>query len=497
MGLLRARYGAMGVIGVDGGLVQFIPVGIDDDVAQRIGSLPQGKGLLGALIEDPVPVRLEHLSSDPRSSGFPAHHPPMESFLGVPIRVGESVFGNLYLTDSLNGAFSADDEELAQALAATAAVAIENARLYEDSQYRARWSSSLAEVTRHLASTDDGSEIELLIDRVAELAGADLVSVVVADAGGEHLVVDQARGIGADDLLAMTFPVTGTVAGDAIVSGQPRVVDDMSALGNPGFQEQSLLREMMVVPFAVEGRAGGVLCVAHGPGGGVFTDRDVDMAMSFAGHISVAMERAAVKEARRQYAVLEDRARIARDLHDFVIQQLFGAGLNLQVIAGGADPVTAKGIGEQIRAIDGAIAQIRQSIFAMQRDPSSSSVSLRARVLEIVDQVSEGAVRPRASFLGPVDLVAGASLTDDIAAVVTEAVTNAVKHSEASMIEVVVNAAAGQITVEVADDGKGFESPEHVSGLANLRTRAESYGGTFDVGSNGGRGTRVVWSVPA
>ncbi|MCW2770115.1 MAG: histidine kinase [Aeromicrobium sp.] len=495
--LIRARYGAMGVVGEERRLEQFIHVGMEPEIADRIGHLPEGKGLLGVLIDDPRPVRLSKIAAHPRSSGFPEHHPPMQSFIGVPIRVRDEIFGNLYLTDSVVGEFSPDDEELAQALAATAGIAIENARLFEDSEYRARWSTALVEVSRRLMTLDDTDEVETLISRVQELALADLVSVAMIDTHREKVTVTHAVGVGAEELLATSFPMGETLAGGAFQAGEPILVSSLSEYSRQTFDKQSLLGNAMLVPFSAGEKTSGVLMIARALGKPAFAPRDLDMGVSFAGHVTVVLDRAESRTARRRVALLEDRSRIARDLHDHVIQRLFATGLNLQAVASAADPALADRITVQIREIDAAIAQIRQSIFGIKRDSDSTHVSLRARILEIVDHSAEHMRdKPRVTFLGPVDLMADASLIDDISAVVTEALTNAVRHAGARTIEITVSAVAGQIRVEVTDDGTGPGDTPRLSGLANLRDRAQARHGDFEIGPAGSGGTRVEWSVP-
>jgi signal transduction histidine kinase len=496
--LIQARYGAMGVIGDERRLEQFIHVGMDHETVSHIDHLPEGKGLLGALIDDPRPVRLASIASDARSSGFPSHHPPMESFIGVPIRVRDKVFGNLYLTDSKNGAFSPDDEELAEALAATAGIAIENARLFEDSEYRARWSTALVDVSRRLMNADEGDELDTLIERLRDLARADLVSIALTPGDGESLVVDRATGVGADALVAMTFPVDETAAAEPLRTGEPTIVTTPSHDPAHVFDELSMLGYAMLIPFNTGEKTSGVLCVARTRDRATFAPRDLDMGVSFASHISLALDRSEVRITRRRMALLEDRSRIARDLHDHVIQRLFATGLNLQATAAGADPATADKIMDQIREIDGAIAQIRQSIFAMRRESESTSASLRARILEIVDRTGgQLPNKPRVTFLGPIDLMADAGLTDDISAAVTEGLANAVRHSRAQHVEITVSAAAGQVTIEVTDDGVGPGDSPRLSGLGNLRDRAEARGGTFEMRQAAAGGTRVRWTAPA
>ncbi|KRC65182.1 hypothetical protein ASE12_10640 [Aeromicrobium sp. Root236] len=498
MELLNARYAAMGVIGDERRLEQFIHIGMDPDVIAQIDHLPEGKGLLGALIDDPHPVRLRKIADDGRSSGFPDHHPPMENFLGVPIRVRDEVYGNLYLTDSLNGAFSAEDEELAQALAATAGIAIENARLFDDSAYRERWSSALADTARRLMRDEEEEEhLGVIVEQVQKLAEADLVSIGRITLSGDEIYVDRASGTGADDLMTMSFPLEGTFAGDAIASGEPILVSESSEFQAHGFAQHALLGNSVVIPFTHGDVPAGVLTLSRAVGRPPFSVRDLDMGASFASHISVAIDRAESRRGRRRVALLEDRSRIARDLHDHVIQRLFGTGLSLQAAAAGADPETAGRITAQITEIDSAIAQIRQSIFAMQRDPETTTVSLRARILEIIDRVSDQlTTRPRVTFLGPVDLMVSGDLTDDVAAVVTESLANAVRHAGPAQVSVTIAAVSGEISIEVVDDGVGPGSSPRLSGLSNLRQRAEARGGEFEIRAAPGGGTRVSWIVP-
>jgi len=498
MEMLGARYAALGVIGDDRRLEQFIHVGMDSDIVDEINHLPEGKGLLGALIDDPHPVRLETIGSDARSSGFPAHHPPMNSFLGVPIRVRDEVYGNLYLTESVNGAFSIDDEELAQALAATAGIAIENARLFHDSSYRERWASALAETARRLMRDDDQDHLGDIVEQVQSLADADLVSIALVADSGDEIAVERASGIGAAELVAMSFPLSETFAGRAIAAGEPVLVGEESEFQRLGLAEHALLGNSMVIPFGPRDQATGVLTIAREKGRLPFNAQDLDMGISFASHISVAIDRADSRRTQRRVELLEERGRIARDLHDHVIQRLFATGLNLQAAAAEVGGATAEQITAQIKEIDDAIAQIRQSIFAMRRDPETTTVSLRARLLEIVDHVGDQLKsRPRITFVGPVDLMASADLTDDVAAVVTEGLANAVRHANATKVTVTVSAISGQVGVEIIDDGDGPGETPKLSGLDNLRHRAESRGGAFEMDLAPGGGTRVFWTVPA
>lgn len=496
--LVGAGYAAMGVIGEDGHLEQFIHVGMDDAIVEQIDHLPEGKGLLGALIEDPQPVRLRMISSDQRSSGFPANHPPMKSFLGVPIRVRDEVYGNLYLTDHVNGEFSADDEELAQALAASAGIAIANARLFEESRYRERWSTALAETNRYMLADEEEDGLQFLIERVLELADADIVCVLHVVHDGDDLVVDRAVGQSADVLLERTFPLEGTVCQEILSAGHARMVNSEREYPSHGFLQLAGVQEAMLVPFDVSALERGVLAVARSSGRSGFQSRDLDMTASFADQVTLAVQRTRSRENNQWMEILEDRSRIARDLHDHVIQRLFAAGLSLQAIASGLGPgEPAQRITAQIVDIDETIAQIRQSIFALKTDGRNPASGLRARIREVVDRVADQLpISPKLRFLGPVDLMSDREVTDDAAAVVTEALANVVRHAQATTVAVTISAANSELSIDVVDDGKGPGQHPQLSGIANLRHRAQQRGGDMTVQNGKPGGTHLTWSIP-
>lgn len=498
MQLVGAKYAAMGVTGADGHLEQFIHVGMDESIVAQIGHLPEGKGLLGALIEDPQPIRLKRLTADHRSSGFPAHHPPMQSFLGVPIRVRDEVYGNLYLTDQENGEFTADDEELVQALAATAGIAIANARLFEESQYRERWSTALAETTRHMLANEEDGALQVLVERVMHLAEADLVSVVLAVPGHDHLSIDRAIGLDAPALLETSFALKGSFVEEVLAGGVAKIVTGIQSSPVRGFLRQAKMDAAILVPFAANAHNQGVLVAARKPGRPDFHERDLVMVSSFADQVTLAVQRSDSRENHRRVELLEDRSRIARDLHDHVIQRLFAAGLSLQAIAGGLGPGAAsERITEQIRAIDEAIGQIRESIFALKTDSHTPNGGLRSRLREVTDRVSaQLPSSPRMRFLGPVDLMTDRDVADDAVAVVTEALANIVRHAGAANVHITVTAENGQLTIEVVDDGIGMSVDPSLSGLANLRDRATQRGGSFDTQQSKPHGTRLMWSIP-
>jgi len=471
-------------------------VGIDDQVRREIGPLPRGRGVLGELIRRPAPLRLRRVTDHPHSYGFPPGHPPMESFLGVPVHVRDEVYGNLYLTDSVNGEFSADDEALAQALAATAGVAINNARLFEDSTFRERWARTLADLSRTLLNDEGEDPLGHFLHEVRELADADLVAIVLIDATGKEIVTQRAAGENAAAMESLRLPIEGTVAGKAIRSGEAVLVTEESA--DRSLQGHLDLGSAMVVPFPTADERGGALSINRARGRAPYTDRDLEMGISLAGHVGVALERRQARVAHRKVALMEDRSRIARDLHDHVIQRLFAAGLGLQATATTVDPAAAKRISSSIAEIDGAIAQIRQSIFALNQSPESTTVSLRSRVLETVERVADQLPhRPTMTFLGPVDLMVSGDLIDDVIAVVNEGLANVVRHAQAEHAGVQVSAVAGEVTVLVTDDGRGPGESPRLSGLRNMQERAARRGGTFTISPGSPTGTHLQWTVPS
>ena len=279
--LVGARYAALGVISPTGGLAEFVHTGMPADAVARIGHLPEGKGLLGALIQDPRPIRLRRIASDPRSAGFPPGHPPMNSFLGVPIRIRDEVFGNLYLSESTKGEFSAEDEELTLALAATAAVAIENARLYEWATSRGEWLQAVAAITRGVLSTepDAGESLELIARTSLRIARADLVTVVLPG-GPEELVIEVAVGTGADGLAGTRVPITGTLSGQVFSTGTPLRQSIQEA--GPWPRADLDLGPVLAVPLHGSRGMHGVLWAARRQDRSAFGPEEVEMAAGFA-----------------------------------------------------------------------------------------------------------------------------------------------------------------------------------------------------------------------
>ena len=504
--LVHAKYGALGVLAPGGrDLEQFIHVGIDQELADQIGHLPTGKGLLGALIDDPRPVRLVTISDDARSVGFPEHHPPMSSFLGVPVRVRDEVFGNLYLCEAQSGEFTADDEEVVLALAATAGVAIDNARLFAEGVRRQRALEASTAVTRQLLAFEGEEPLAVIADRIRDLADADVVSVVLPSADPGRLLVEVASGLRAEDLLGFTYDLESSLAARAIATGVPVNLPDAMASPDLPVHLTSFIPvgPTMVVPLGTREQPRGALVVGRLQGRHQFLDADVEMATTFANHAALALELADARSHQERVALLEDRDRIARDLHDHVIQRLFAAGLTLQGVGMRVGEPHAQRLSEIVAEIDNTIGQIRTSIFELRGPLGPQTGTLRSRVLALITELSGALpVEPQLRMSGPLDSVVPDDATDDILAVVREALTNAAKHAQATQISVSLTADSKRFDLEVVDNGIGIAGVERRSGLHNLTRRAETHGGTCTVGpahassDPDGKGTHLRWTIP-
>ncbi|RFA06710.1 hypothetical protein B7R21_18800 [Subtercola boreus] len=492
--LVDAQYGALGVLSPNGGLEQFINVGMTAEDIRAIGHLPEGHGLLGALIENPHPIRLAMISDDLRSSGFPAGHPPMGSFLGVPVRVRSEVYGNLYLSNQSSGEFSAEDEQLVTALAATAGVAIENARLFAETRRRQAWSAASAEITAALLSSDETDLIALVADRVAALAEADLVCIVGEADGTDRFVINTAIGDGAESVLGLRISNAEPSLASVLEARQPRLFADREF--GPLTPDGDAIGPAMAIPLMSGGAAKGVLLVVRDRLGLPFISSDLEMAADFAGQASIAMELARARADRQTLALFEDRARIARDLHDHVIQQIFATGLEMQSIAGSAAPsLVTDRILVSVANLDTSISQIRTIIFALSARPIAQP-TIRHRILDLVQELSAGfSTTPVVRFAGPVDFLVTDDLADDVAAVCREAITNVAKHAAASTISITLEIIEADVVFEVRDNGVGIRPGARRSGLRNLAQRAKSRSGTLTVHSLH-PGTSVRWSIP-
>ena len=475
--LSDATYGALGVLGSDGRVRSFIHVGMDDAVVAEIGSLPTGRGVLGLLIDHPVPIRIDDIGGHPAAAGFPEGHPPMRSFLGVPVRVRGRVFGNLYLTDKRGGDhFTQADEHTVSALAAAAAVAIENARLFEFTKLRGLWLDGITRIDNAVlsgATTDD--LLTLIASTARSLTSAQVAAIAVPDPDGDFVVeyVDLETG-------ASCAGIVGTLVHEG--------------------EKPDWEGEIRSLPLRTPDRTLGLLYLVWSDPGDALDEEMSAVAESFAAQAAVNVVLAEARIERERLSIFEDRDRIARDLHDLVIQRLFATGIQLQGALRHADlpPEVSDRITRAVDDLDETIREIRQTIFALHEPVETTSDSLRARVLREADQ--SGALlgfEPAVRFVGPVDTMASRSVTEHIVAVLREALTNSAKHAQARHVDVMIEADTSSITMVVTDDGVGLTETGRRSGLANMSARAAEIGGecaierVSDLG-----GTRVRWRVP-
>jgi len=494
--LADARYVALGVLDRTGEvLADFITHGVGEEQRNRIGALPQGHGILGLLISDARPLRLHDLNQDVHSYGFPAHHPPMTSFLGVPVRVGERVFGNLYLTEKRGGGdFDDDDENAVVALAAAAGVAVENARLFEDARRRARWLEATAEVQQALLRhVDRAGALALVAANARAVASADVALLVLEQDDGTLRVetVDGAL----PDLHQTVLPRRGALAD---------VVDQGATVHlGPGVRIPGVgVATALLVPFTDHGGAGGALLVGttEAQVGRWLGEDDMQALRVFAAQAAITLDRAQAQEDRATLAVLADRDRIARDLHDLVIQRLFATGLTLQTVVPqlSSSPAAVRGIQSAVESLDDTIRDIRGTIFDLHQQDDDTT--LRAQVRDaVLTAAATGGPLPRLVLDGPLDSVVPGQLRPHLVAVLVEALSNVARHADAEHIDVHVaieSEPAPAVVVEVGDDGRGFGAAEQESGLRNMRERAQVLNGTLEVTSTLGEGTKIRWQVP-
>ncbi len=497
--LVGARYGALGVVGDDRRLVEFITHGISAEEQAAIGPLPTGRGVLGLLIDDPRPVRMSDITRHPKSFGFPRNHPPMHSFLGVPVRIRDTVYGNLYLAEKQSASdFSEDDEQIVVALAAAAGAAIDNARLYAVAQRRQRWLSAAAEITEALLGrVQRTAALELVAARARDVAEAELVMVLLHDEDRGVLtieVVDAAPGAErAAELVGATLNASETQFAAAVLERRLVLIEHIGKAAP--WPSPVAARSATVVPLATTETLHGLLVVVDPPDEAHNRDEDVAMLTAFAGQASLALERVLAQEERELLAILEDRERIARDLHDVVIQRLFATGLHLQSTARlAARPEVSERISSVVDDLDTTIRDIRSAIFEL-RAPARAQLRTEVRVL-LDETAAAMGFRPRLELAGPIDSAASASVRDDLLAVLREALSNVIRHAGASNVTVSLSAQGGRLELTVVDDGVGLGGQSARGGLVNMHERATRHGGTFDVRPAAPQGTIVEWSVP-
>ena len=424
----------------------------------------------------------------------------MQTFLGAPVRIRDEVFGNLYLTEKANGAeFDEDDETVLIALGAAAGVAIGNARLYEEARRQQRWLRASEEVTQRLLSGADAEEVlGLVTGQALEMSGADLVVLALPAAGGTQLVIEHAVGDGAEEARGLVLPVDGSASGMVLTSGKPLSLDDFSADERvaPAAREHLHLGPAVVFPLGAPGNVRGILTAGRRPGSMPMAPAAVEMLVSFAAQAGIGLELAAHRRDAERYAVFEDRDRIARDLHDLVIQRLYATGMSLEGVSarlGTSD--NGLRVSNAVDALDETIKEIRSAIFSLHSRTGPDEAGLSGQILNVVEEA--GGVlgfAPGLRMSGRLDKVPPEA-GEHMLGALREALSNAARHANAGKVDVTVEVGTELILV-VRDNGIGIRDTARRSGLGNLAERAEMLGGAMHAGPADGGGTTLEWRVP-
>lgn len=487
--LVGARYAALGVTAVDGSLEEFVHDGMDEDTVARIGRLPGGLGILGLMTGQAEPVRLRELVLHQAAVGFPADHPAMRSFLGVPIRVRDKIFGNLYLTESRTGAFTAEDEQLALALAATAGVAIENARLHQDSERRRRWQAISTEATRMLLSGDGADHVGGFL-RLAQ-DGADATFALLARSEDDQVVIGRVAG--------EFDPATDSTWASWPGSVEPVLSSGTSVLVRGGPDSRAPQRDpagsLIAAPLHDGERVVAAIVLGRGPGA-PFEEAELEQLAGFAGHIEVALRLDKVRVDRELVTMLRERDRIADDLHKHAIKELFATGMGILGVAQHLDdPDDRTRLTGYVDALDETVHRMRSSVF-LRAGTGERDRTLKQRVMAVLDQ--EGAalgLTAHVEFVGLLDDEIAADLADGVVAALRETLSFAGRETQASHVEIMLDVSPERITLEVFDDAHSGGAPEQSSGLAMVRKRAARHHGSLELITLPGGRNHFRWTA--
>lgn len=479
--LTEARYGALGVIGQHAALIEFVTTGLSDEERARIGDLPHGRGILGLLIRHPEPIRLDDLTQHPDATGFPPNHPPMQSFLGVPVRIRGTVFGNLYLTEKAGGeSFTAEDQLMVEALANTAGFVIDNARAYGLSERRRQWLEAAADLDEALQPPIEPARALREIARASR-------SVTRARAVGVSIGRD-----GRPPAVSAANTEEAASVGDLLEA----VLADLALSRSTGPLETSIGDyDVFAVPLRTHLVGGGALVGFFEAGTRPLPVEDRELFVSFAEHAALSLDRAQGVDDRTELAVTSDRERIARDLHDVVIQRLFATGLQLQRAESSGDEQVVGIVRGAVDSLDATIKDIRGTIFELQQQSKGPSLrrDLRALVQEYAPLLK---FDPAVRTTGPVDSAVPERVSEHLLPVLREALSNLARHAAANHAEIEVSVDETELRLSVVDDGVGLGEIDHESGLRNARRRATALGGRLEVTSRSPHGTSFVWRVP-
>ncbi|MBB4935110.1 signal transduction histidine kinase [Lipingzhangella halophila] len=497
--LVDAKYAGLGVIAEDGHFGEFINVGLSEEEARCVPRFPQGTGLLAVPSTERRALRLNDLRNHASFRGFPEGHPVMSTFLGVPIQVRDEVFGNLYLAEKNDGGqFDENDEATVTALATAAGVAIENARLFEETRLRERWLAASTEITTRLLSGGAaGDVLGHLAQQAREMADADIAVVLLPEPRDHELIAEIADGPRAAEVVKTQLSIAETLCGDVYRNGEAMTIPDLRQVNCPMLSHHGF-RPGMLVPFGTTAHTRGVLLLGKsGARAAPFDDATRRMLNAFAGQAAVALELAEARQDAERLVVLEDRDRIAKDLHDVVIQRLFASAMNLVSTLRLVNDTEA---GERVRRtiddLDGTIREIRSTVFALRQPTTEGVASLRGRILAAVENTAKTlGFHPGVRLDGPIDTSVSGKIGEQLLAVLNEGLSNVARHAHATEAHVLVSIDA-RVTLRITDNGVGATGHRPGSGLRNMAERAQALGGEFAVEPREVSGTVLRWCVP-
>jgi signal transduction histidine kinase len=499
--LLGGAYAVGALIHGDGSVLQSSFAGVPEEVVRAMGPFPTGVGVTADVLSSPTPLRLSNVDPAEVAAGLPPGHPPVRSFLGVRVTVNRRTVGLLYVVDPEagrgdGGAFTEDDEQLISSLGATLGAALENRALLRDALQARRWLHAASSLADELFSGEPQATMQIIGDRARELAEADLVALAVIENGVFR--IKHVRGMAEVELRKFDgYPVENSAWATRVMeSRRGAVVSRIPA------SEASRLRGMMpeafgpsmLLPLLGEEAVLGVLFLARGEDSPPFTDTDVEVAGAFANRAAVMLELSAARQVADRVRLVEDRNRIARDLHDHVVQRLFATGLSLQQVLSGVGEKERERVDKAVHTLDETIREIRNTILTL-RSAEEETATLEALVAGLAQEATPLlGFPPLVALESPSGEVSG-TLAVDLSACVREGLSNIVRHAHADHVEIHGTVEAGQLHVSLTDNGVGIHSNRR-SGLDNLAKRMEAHGGRFTVDQPEEGGTRLSWSVP-
>jgi signal transduction histidine kinase len=512
--VIGARYGAVGVVDLEGRLTEFVHSGVDDATVDRIGHLPEGKGLLGVIITEGRPLRLKEISDHPQSAGFPEGHPEMRTFLGVPISGRGRVLGRLYLSEKEDGAeFTKDDERMAMMFAAQAGVAIENASLYDEVSRRgaelARRVEELSSVEQVgyliISESDIDEPLNALVDEARALTRGSCGLLLLLQDDGYLRLRASSVDSGSSDLDDILLPPGTSKAHAVIERRRPEIVADLARdreVHSDTLVRLGYPRSGAFVPLVVHGRGIGALAIYDHDAARSFSFDDLTVLQLLANQAAIAVENERLTEALRDLAVLEERERISKELHDGVIQSIYSVGLSLQgslaLMRRDADGAAAR-IDQAIAELDNVVRDVRSYIFELvpkhvTEHGLTETVRQLARDIEV-----NALVDAHIDFSDPACEALDQAAQNDVVQIVREVLSNIARHAQASQVWITCAPSTGQVVMTVEDDGVGFDPHAVVRGhgLNNIERRAEKVGGTLEILPREPKGTVHRIRIPA